>query len=215
MPAAIVKSYQGSTAFGTAHSVTIDSVVAGNTILLAFDDGGSTTISNELCGATALTSIFTQPFAAFSIDFCFYGVENLSGGQTTVSWTTSSSVAAWYRIFEVSGLSITLDDTPQVASSPFSDTPSVNFTTLTDNVFALGVFSNSGSRTLTGVTAGYTVEPAAGSDFYFSGVDEDIGTAGAKTLSGTWGSGVGWQLVVLPLRASAPANPVALAWIGA
>lgn len=209
----IVNPYDGTTGFSTSHSVPITAVTAGNAVLLIFEDGGSASVTNVQTGATAMSAAYTANYPTFGVNFRWYIVTGLSGGQTTVSWTTSSSVAAWYRIYEVSGLSSTVDDS-QTNSSAFSTDPTVSFTTTAANSLALGVFINSSSRTLTGVTAGYTVLPSSGSDFYFSAIDEDIGAAGAKTLAGTWGSGVGWQVSVAAFEAAASGG-VSVAWFTA
>lgn len=209
----VVNFYTGSTgSFTTNHSVTITSVTAGNAVVLVFADGNQTPITNVLCGATSMSSLGSFPWSGGGENIQAYAVASLSGGQTTVTWTTGGNVIPVYWIFELSGATNTLDGTFSGTNNAFGTAASHNYTTSTASPFVFGLFLDPGfSASLSGVTAGFTTGSAAP---YHYAYDNDVGTAGAKTLSGTWSAGTNGSVCVFALQAAATGG-ISLAWFTA
>jgi hypothetical protein len=194
------ESPNASTSFGTSHIITLPAMAAGEVAIIVFEDGGSATITDPLLGAIPLVQRHLQAFPDFSVNFRWFSAASPTGGETTITFTTSASVAAWYRVYKATGLS---GEIGIVASNyqTFTVAPTSGSFTPDAGSLVSGIFINSSGRVLSGVTAGYTVLPATGSDFYFSAVDESIG-AGAQSLDGTWATGVNSMVTLVEFVAS-------------
>jgi hypothetical protein len=192
---ALVQTVNGQAAPGTTVSATLSAATANNTIVAVC--GATTSVTLSITAGGTFSTAINQ--AGTPSQGIFYKVS--TGGETTITCTSSASTRLGIHVYEYSGMETTsvLDGTPG-SNSGNSTSPSTGSTTTsvasTVLVGGLTVAGNDAFTTWTNTFTernDFTNTGAAGSRGTYGGADRIVTATGTYSTGATIGTAANWR----------------------
>lgn len=192
---ALVQTVNGQTAGGTTVSATLTAATSGNTIVAVC--GATTSVTLSITAGGTFTTAINE--AGTPSQGIFYKVS--TGGETTITCTSSASTRLGIHVYEYSGMQTTgvLDGTPG-SSTGTSTSPATGSTTTTlASTVLVGGLTVAGNDAFTTWTNTFTERNdfsntgALASRGTYGGADRIVTATGTYSTGATIGTSANWR----------------------